>query len=40
MKFGEHLKSNVAPEYGNDAYLNYEQLDRIIAELSQTKPSR
>lgn len=40
MKFGEHLKANIAPEYGKDAYLNYEQLDRIITELSRTKPSR
>ncbi|KAL7581696.1 hypothetical protein ACA910_022239 [Epithemia clementina (nom. ined.)] len=40
MKFGEHMKANIAPEYGSDPYLNYERLDRIIVELSRTKPSR
>jgi SPX domain protein involved in polyphosphate accumulation len=40
MKYGEHLKANVAPEYGPAAYINYERLDHIIAELSKTKPSR
>lgn len=40
MKFGEHLKKNIAPEYGADSYLHYERLDQIISELSQTKPSR
>jgi hypothetical protein len=40
MKYGEHLKANVAPEYGIEAYINYERLDHIIAELSKTKPSR
>mmetsp|Transcript_8953 Transcript_8953/g.24820 ORF Transcript_8953/g.24820 Transcript_8953/m.24820 type:complete len:740 (-) Transcript_8953:189-2408(-) len=39
MKFGEHLKANIAPEYGEQAYLDYQQLDSIISELSQTKPS-
>ena len=40
MKYGEHLKNNIAPEYGPDPYLAYERLDQIIAELMQTKPSR
>jgi SPX domain protein involved in polyphosphate accumulation len=40
MKYGEHLKANIAPEYGPDPYLAYERLDHIIAELTQTKPSR
>ena len=40
MKFGEHLKSNIEPTFGPEPYLNYERLDRIISELSQTAPSR
>ena len=40
MLFREHLKENIAPEYGPDPYLKYEQLDHIITQLSQTKPSR
>ena len=40
MKFGEHLKANVAPEYGDEPYLAYERLDDIIIELSSTKPSK
>jgi hypothetical protein len=40
MKFGEHLKANIAPEYGPDPYLHYERLDQIISQLSETKPSR
>jgi hypothetical protein len=40
MKYGEHLKANIAPEYGPDPYLAYDRLDQIITELTQTKPSR
>jgi len=40
MKYGEHLKANIAPEYGPDPYLNYERADQIIIQLSSTKPSR
>lgn len=40
MKYGEHLKSNIAPEYGAEPYLAYDRLDEIIMQLTQTKPSR
>jgi hypothetical protein len=40
MKYGEHLKANIAPEYGPEPYLQYDKMDRIISELSETKPSR
>jgi hypothetical protein len=40
MKYGEHLKSNIAVEYGPEPYLAYERLDQIIADLMATKPSR
>jgi hypothetical protein len=40
MKYGEHLKQNIAPEYGPEPYLKYETADQIITELSSTKPSR
>ena len=40
MKFGEHLKNNIAPEYGPEPYLDYERLDQIITELAQSKPRR
>lgn len=40
MKYGEHLKSNIAPEYGAEPYLAYDRLDEIIMLLTQTKPSR
>jgi len=39
MKFGEHLKNNIAPEYGAEPYLAYERLDQIISQLAQSKPS-
>lgn len=39
MKYGEHLKANVAPEYGPDGYLNYDKLDDIIRVLSNLAPS-
>lgn len=39
MKYGEHLKANIAPEYGKEPYLDYEQLDKIISQLAQSKPS-
>jgi SPX domain protein involved in polyphosphate accumulation len=39
MKFGEHLKANVSPEYGSDYYLNYTALDDIIRKLSEEAPS-
>jgi hypothetical protein len=40
MKYGEHLKNNIAPDYGPEPYLAYERLDQIITELMETKPSR
>jgi SPX domain protein involved in polyphosphate accumulation len=40
MKYGEHLKANIAPEYGEENYLHYERLDQIITQLTETKPSR
>ena len=40
MKYGEHLKANIAPEFGSSAYLDYAELDRIISELAAIKPSR
>jgi len=39
MKYGEHLKQNVAPEYGASVYLDYDKLDEIIRELSTLAPS-
>ena len=40
MKYGEHLKANIAPEYGAEPYLQYETLDRTISQLAKVKPSR
>lgn len=40
MKYGEHLKANIAPEYGAENYIQYDKMDKIIAELSETKPAR
>jgi len=34
MKYGQHLRNNIAPEYGKDPYLNYSELDSIIRTLS------
>lgn len=39
MKYGDHLKANVSPEYGVDYYLNYTALDDIIRKLSEEAPS-
>eukprot|EP00531_Pseudo-nitzschia_arenysensis_P020290 CAMPEP_0116146126 /NCGR_PEP_ID=MMETSP0329-20121206/16995_1 /TAXON_ID=697910 /ORGANISM="Pseudo-nitzschia arenysensis, Strain B593" /LENGTH=722 /DNA_ID=CAMNT_0003641847 /DNA_START=157 /DNA_END=2325 /DNA_ORIENTATION=+ len=39
VAFGEHLKANIAPEYGADAYINYKELDELIQMLSSTAPS-
>lgn len=39
VAFGEHLKANIAPEYGPDAYIEYQELDDIIQKLSETAPS-
>jgi SPX domain protein involved in polyphosphate accumulation len=39
MKYGEHLKANISPEYGEAAYLDYDRLDDIIRELSDFAPS-
>ena len=39
MKYGEHLKANVAPEYGPEPYLDYDRLDDIIRVLSTLAPS-
>jgi SPX domain protein involved in polyphosphate accumulation len=40
MKYGEHLKANIAPEYGEEPYINYALLDEIISQLAKTKPTR
>lgn len=34
MKYGQHLKHNIAAEYGPQPYLNYQHLDGIIRILS------
>ncbi|GFH44556.1 hypothetical protein CTEN210_01030 [Chaetoceros tenuissimus] len=34
MKYGQHLRENIAPEYGPEPYLNYAHLDGIIRILS------
>lgn len=39
MKYGEHLKANIAPEYGAAAYLNYSELDAVIQMLVEISPS-
>jgi hypothetical protein len=39
MKYGEHLKANVAPEYGPEPYLDYDKLDETIRVLSRSVPS-
>mmetsp|Transcript_31932 Transcript_31932/g.77659 ORF Transcript_31932/g.77659 Transcript_31932/m.77659 type:complete len:721 (-) Transcript_31932:2797-4959(-) len=39
VAFGEHLKANIAPEYGADAYVDYAGLDKIISTLASTAPS-
>eukprot|EP00538_Stauroneis_constricta_P006375 CAMPEP_0119570346 /NCGR_PEP_ID=MMETSP1352-20130426/43566_1 /TAXON_ID=265584 /ORGANISM="Stauroneis constricta, Strain CCMP1120" /LENGTH=715 /DNA_ID=CAMNT_0007620013 /DNA_START=77 /DNA_END=2224 /DNA_ORIENTATION=+ len=39
MKFGEHLKANISPEYGEKPYLDYSGLDDIIRDLAQMAPS-
>eukprot|EP00535_Pseudo-nitzschia_heimii_P008022 CAMPEP_0197179168 /NCGR_PEP_ID=MMETSP1423-20130617/4214_1 /TAXON_ID=476441 /ORGANISM="Pseudo-nitzschia heimii, Strain UNC1101" /LENGTH=735 /DNA_ID=CAMNT_0042629045 /DNA_START=53 /DNA_END=2260 /DNA_ORIENTATION=- len=39
VAFGEHLKQNIAPEYGAKAYIDYQGLDEIIQLLSSTAPS-
>ncbi|CAJ1930789.1 unnamed protein product [Cylindrotheca closterium] len=39
MKYGEHLKANISPVYGEAAYLDYDRLDDIIRELSDFAPS-
>ena len=40
MKFGHHLKENVAPDYGPEAYLNYSNLDGLIRVLNSKSLSR
>jgi SPX domain protein involved in polyphosphate accumulation len=40
MKFGAHLRENIAPEYGPDAYIAYDRLDDIIRELSSRTPAK
>mmetsp|Transcript_18164 Transcript_18164/g.39599 ORF Transcript_18164/g.39599 Transcript_18164/m.39599 type:complete len:716 (-) Transcript_18164:348-2495(-) len=37
--FGEHLKANIAPVFGAEAYVDYQQLDELIQQLSATAPS-
>ena len=39
MKYGEHLKANIAPEYGASAYLDYAELDNVIQMLAEISPS-
>jgi hypothetical protein len=39
MKYGEHLKASVAPEYGPEPYLDYAKLDETIRVLSLSVPS-
>ena len=39
MKYKEHLKANISPEYGAAAYLNYSELDGIIRDLAEQAPS-
>ena len=39
VAFGEHLKQNIAPEYGEQAYIDYDGLNEIIQLLSTTAPS-
>lgn len=39
MKYGQHLRENIAPEYGPDPYLNYAELDEIIRVLSGKAPA-
>mmetsp|Transcript_7106 Transcript_7106/g.8229 ORF Transcript_7106/g.8229 Transcript_7106/m.8229 type:complete len:732 (-) Transcript_7106:369-2564(-) len=39
VAFGEHLKANVAPEYGPQAYIKYQELDELIQKLSKAAPS-
>jgi hypothetical protein len=40
MKYGKHLLSNIAPEYGSNAYLDYAGLDHVIRLLSAKEPTR
>ena len=40
MKFGQHLRENIAAEYGPEAYIAYDRLDGMIRELSKEAPSR
>jgi len=40
MKYGQHLKENIAAEYGPQPYLNYQHLDGIIRILSGKSLSR
>lgn len=38
MKYGQHLYNNIAPEYGQEPYLKYRDLDNIIRVLNQKTP--
>jgi SPX domain protein involved in polyphosphate accumulation len=40
MKYGEHLRMSIAPEYGPEPYIDYEKLDGIIRQLSEKAPAR
>jgi hypothetical protein len=40
MKYGQHLKDSIAPEYGPEPYLDYDKLKRIIRRLSEKAPDR
>ncbi|KAI2496948.1 hypothetical protein MHU86_17533 [Fragilaria crotonensis] len=39
MKFGQHLRENIAAEYGPEPYIAYDSLDSMIRELSKEAPS-
>jgi len=40
MKYGQHLKDNIAPQYGEGPYLQYRRLDDIIREISAENSQR
>jgi SPX domain protein involved in polyphosphate accumulation len=40
MKYGQHLKDNIAPDYGPDPYLDYDKLKQIIRRLSEKPQAR
>ena len=40
MKYKQHLRENIAAEYGPEPYLAYGDLDDIIRQLSSKAPAR